>query len=320
MIDKFKNINKKIKIIRNKYLLRRFYLESHNKGKFYGAIILDSIFINIILLIAFTIILYRFTYDIMFSFIIAIQFFLVYLLMMNKIRKIKIRNSIRVTNDKIGQEEILKYLQNKNPYDFTEYVEKILKKCNIKYLENAKHKDIDLVGHYNDNKIGIKCFQYNESYKVGTNDLKIFFLNLRELQLNEGIIITTSSFDNDVNEFLIKTENYAKINLIDKDKFIKILKKTSEYLSEKEIQKIILNRIHDKKKNLKELGKKSLLKGKFSRYFITGIMLMVLGRMTPFKFYYSIIGYVLLSFSILSIIINVHSLLKSKTIQNEEIL
>lgn len=320
MIDRFKNINKKIKIIRNKYLLRRFYLESHNKGKFYGAIILDSIFINIILLIGFTIILYRFTYDIMFSFIIAIQFFLLYLLMIKKIRKIKISNSVRLTNDKIGQEEILKYLQNKNPYDFTEYVKNILEKCNIKYLENAKLKDIDLVGYYNDNKIGIKCFQYNESYKVGTNDIRSFFLNLRELQLNEGIIITTSSFDNDVNEFLIKTENYAKLNLIDKDKLIKILKKTGEYLSEKEIQKIILNRIIDKKKNLKELGKKSLLKGKFSRYFITGIMLLVLGKMTPFRIYYSIIGYVLLSFSILSIVINVHSILKTKTIQNEEIL
>ncbi|MTI49079.1 MAG: restriction endonuclease [Firmicutes bacterium] len=295
------DIQKALKEKSNKRKLKKYYLEKIGKGKTYTAILFDDILLKALFLIICTVFFYIKTSDIWFSGIISLQFLLLYIIISYKIKKVKYKKAVEKINSQVAKKKIYKDLTNETPYDFIEEIKSNLEKCNFQDLKISSEKDLDLVGDFKENKIGIKCFQYTSDYKVNANAVREFFLVLRKHELNEGMIITTSSFLDDTNELLPKLENYVKIHLLDMDDILNIMKKAETYPSNSEIEKNILNKVNHKKRKLKEYRDTVLSKGKSSRYIIIGFIIYFFGRFTPYDGYYTAISVLLFILGIVSI-------------------
>lgn len=294
----------------DKRKLKRYYLKRSSNDKTYLAIILDTVVSRIIITVIFFAYFLYMTSDPIFSSILSIQFFILYNLIVHRIKSIRVRKVIGETNNEIGKKKILNDLINKTPYEFIENIKEVLEKGSFEDIKIILEKDIDMIGKLNGENIGIRCYQYKGNNNVDIKDIRDFFLKLRELNIEEGFIITTSSFDEDAQDFLQKLEKYAKLHLVDLEGLIKLMKKAKLYPSEKEIQKYILKKINEKKRKLKEYRNIVLSKGKASKYMIMSVIIYYFGKLTPFQYYYTIVSYVLLALGMVSIIKYMGSLFK----------
>ncbi|MGF7058733.1 restriction endonuclease [Brassicibacter mesophilus] len=297
-----KKVKNKLTETTNKIRLRRYYTEKLSEGKTYIATIVDKIvFRSFITLICFLFININ-TKSILFSLLITFQLFILYNILAYKINQKRLNKRIEKINHVVVGEKILKDLLNKSPYDFEEYIKEILEKCGFQSIESVNRKDIDLIGTLGNQKTGIKLYQYNSDYKVSINNIRDFFLELRELDISEGIVITTSTFSKDINNFLPKLKNYAAIRLFNLEAIIKLMKKADMYPSESEIKRIILSEIIEGRPKLKNYKDTVLSKNKTLKYFVISFILMMFSRITPYKSYYKIVSYILVFIGVISII------------------
>jgi hypothetical protein len=300
-----KDFHKAITGFINNRRVKRYYLEKSNNGKTYIASLLDTLLFRFVLAIAFLAYFFYMTNNLLFTILLDLQFIILYSLVAYKIKSIRLRKAINIVNGKLAKEQILKDLLNKTPYEFVEFIKEVLEKRTFEDLRIFHQKDIDLLGEFNGETVGIKCFQFDEKTKVDIKDIREFFLGLKELDIKQGFVITTSYFSDGIEDFLPKLEKYVKIRLINVDKLINILKKVDMYPSEREIKNLILERINERKKKIKEYRKFLLSKGKTFKYFFIGIVIYYWGRITPYQRYYSIVSYLLFSFGIISLALSI---------------
>ncbi|RKD34271.1 restriction endonuclease [Thermohalobacter berrensis] len=296
-----KNIIDNVKKLLKKRKIKRFYMEELNEGKSHIAMILDSFFIRFFITIIFFVYMYFLTNDMLFAIAITIQVFILLNLLIYKINKMRFIKNVKAINERLAKNKIKKDFLNKTPVEFVEEMKDILEKCGINDLKLKYEKDLDIIGKFQGNTVGIKCFQYEDDYKVTVNEIRDFFLSLRTLEIDQGIVITTSSFSEDVKDFLPKLEKYTKLYLFNLDGLIKLLKKANSYPTKKEIDSMILNKVADKKTKIKEYREVVLSKGKTFKYFMVGILILIWGRITPYELYYRIAAYVLFFLGIISI-------------------
>lgn len=311
------NIQNRIKKINKNIKLNRYYQKKATKDKSLTANLLDKLLSRMIILVGFYVFFFIITKDNLFSLIISIQFFLLFNFIIYKINKLKISRAKETVNAQIAKNKIIKDLTNKAPYEFFEVIRLALEKCNVEGLELLLKKEIDMIGKLNGNKIGIKCFQYNEDYKVSFKEIREFFLELKELGIDEGIIITTSSFTEDVSEFMPKLKEHVKLHLIGQDKLVKMWDTAELYPSIQEIQNLILSEVAENRKKFKEYRKIALAKGKSIKYFLIGTVIYFWGRITPYEFYYRIVSYILFSLGIITVGRYIISIMKPKTEKEE---
>ncbi len=293
--------------------LNKYYLEKNTSGKTYLAVFFDAILIKIVFVIIFFIYFFIRTSDYLFSGIITIQFLILYCLILFKVRKIKMKKIVDEVNYQVAKRKIYKDLINKTPYEFIEEIKSNLEKCSFEDLHISNDKDVDLLGKFKGNIFGIRCFQHNNDYKININIVREFFLTLKKLDIEEGMIITTSAFSEDVNEFLPKLENCIKIHPVNIDRLLNIMKKAGSYPSEYEIEKIILNHIKERRKKLNEYRDTVLSKGKSFKYIIIGVIINMFGKFTPYTLYYEIVSYILIFLGLISTGNYLVNLLKSNT-------
>lgn len=303
----------KAKKVMSNRRLDHYYLKKTAEGKTYLAMLFDAILVKFVVLFALFIFFYIRTFDMLFSSIITIQFLILYMLISYKIKKMRLRKAIDKVNEQVAKKKIYKDLINKTPYEFIEIMKSNLEKCDFSKIQMVNQRDLDLVGEYNNKKIGIKCFQFSKDYKVGINIIRDFFLALRNQELEEGIIITTSSYSEDVNDFLLKLKDHINIRVLDLDRIINIMKKAETYPVKKEIEKIILNQIAEKKKKITEYRDTVVSKKKFARYFIIATVILFFGKITPYELYYQIVAGILYLLGLISTGNYVVNLLKSNT-------
>lgn len=288
------------KMSRNKKL-KKYYLERMRSGKTYMAMLFDGVLFKLIFLLITYVFFYIRTESIWFSGIISVQFVILYILVFYKVRKIRLSKAKEKIDYQVAKKKIYKDLINQPPYEFIEEIKTNLEKCEISDLEISNDRDIELIGYFKNNKIAIKCLQFSSDYKVNTNVVREFFLALKRNKLDEGIIITTSSFSEDAKAFLPKLEEHADIHTINMENLINIKKKAKTYPTEKEIEKIILNQIADKKRKLKEYRDTVLSKGKSTKYFLLALIIFFFGKITPYQLYYRIVSVILVALGIVSI-------------------
>ncbi len=293
--------------------LNNYYLRKSAKGKTYLAILFDAVFVKIIVLTGLFIFFFIRTLDLLFSSIITIQFLILYLIISYKINKVRLKSNIDKVNEEVVKKKVYKDLINKTPIEFVETIKCNLEKLDFAKLDIVSQRDLDLVGELRGKKTGIRCFQFSKDYNVGTNIIREFFLTLRQHELEQGVIITTSSFSEDVKDFLPKLKDHIDIHVIDLNRIIKIMKKAETYPSNKEIDKIILNQIAEKRKKLIEYGNTVVSKKKFAKYLIIATLILFFGRITPYKLYYQIIAVILYILGLISAGNYVLNLLKSNT-------
>jgi len=309
-----KKAKKNLSDINNKRKLKKYYIEKTKNGKTYIAIVLDKIFIKVIVALAFFLYFFFETQDFIFAAIISVQFFLLYSLISYKIRKRKLESSIEDIHRELARGKIYEDLINETSLDFSERVKSTLEKCNIEDIKLLNQKHLDMTGYINGEIIGIKYFQYNEDHKVTVNSIREFFLTLKNIGIKNGVIITTSSFVEDAKSFLPKLKNHISIHLVNLDGFISIMRKAGTYPTDKELEGLILEKISDNRRKLVEYRNTVLSKGKATKYIVLSIIIFFWGKITPYKFYYSIASYLLLILGLISMGKYLLSLMK----QNED--
>lgn len=312
------NLKKKIINISNSIKLRKYYNEKSRSGKTYIAIILDKAIFRIIVFISFVFLFYFISESFMFSILISIQVFALYNLVAYKINKSRMRKKSSLVNQQVVLKKTLRELLNQSPHDFLDYIINILEKYGFDNINKVDRRDIDIIGTISGRKIGIKCLQYDNDYKVGVDIIRDFFIALRKLELTEGVIITTSTFSQGIDNLLLKLKKYVHIQLIDIDGLIEIIKKANLYPSETEINKIILNEISDSRMNFKSYKDVILSRGKIVKYIFLGIIMIIFGRFTPYTTYYNIAAIVIFSLAIISMIILIINLFKIDEEKHED--
>lgn len=304
------NVLKKSTRVINGLRLRRYYSENSGTGKTYMAILMDKLVFRMIVLIGFILVFYIISGSLLFSFIISIQVFILYNFALYKINKSRMQKKIAIVNQQVVLKKVLRELLNQTPQDFLDYIVDILEKYGFDSITRIDEKELDLIGHIADRKIGVKCLQYDYDYKVGVDIVRDFFIGLRKHELTEGAIITTSSFSQEANNLLVKLKKYANIQLVDIDGLLEIMKKAKLYPSEKEIKKIILNEISDSRIHFKSYKDIVLSRGKIIKYILLGITMIIFGRFTPYPTYYNIVAVVIFSMAIVSLVILIINLFK----------
>ena len=291
-----------LKKLNDKLKIRRYYSKEINKGKSYIGSLLDKIIMSLIIFVALLIYIYIKTNNIVISSIISIQFIIIYAIVFQKISQKKIDESIACIDKKLVKEKIYKNLIDQTPYAYVEYIEKALKGFSINNTRIYNEKGIDIIGEIREKQIGVKCFQYKEDHKVDVNDVKEFFIELRNKDIKKGMLITTSYFTEDVKLFFKRLEEYIDVKLVDMDELLSKIKKTEIYPSKSEIEKIILQKIRDNRAKVRNEGKKIVSRDSTKKCIISGLMLILFGKITPYEGYYNIVGYVLISLGLVPII------------------
>ncbi|AFS78264.1 mrr restriction system domain-containing protein [Gottschalkia acidurici 9a] len=291
-----------LKKLNDKLKIRRYYSEEINKGKSYIGSLLDKIIMSLIIFVSLLIYIYIKTNNIVISSIISIQFLIIYAIVFQKISQKKIDESIACIDKKLVKEKIYKNLIDQTPYAYVEYIEKTLKGFSINNTKIYNEKGIDIVGKIREKQIGVKCFQYKEDHKVDVNDVKEFFIELRNKNIKKGMLITTSSFTEDVKLFFKRLEEHVDVKLVDMDELLNKMKKTEIYPSKSEIEKIILQKIRDNRVKVRNESKKIVSRDSTKKCIISGLMLILFGKITPYEGYYNIVGYILISLGLVPII------------------
>ncbi len=309
---------KKLTNMADEMSLRRYYNENSGNGKTYIAIILDKIIFRTIIFIALIFLFYFTSKSLMFSILISTQVFVLYNLVAYRLYKSRMAKKISLVNQHVVLKKTLKELLNQSPHDFLDYLINILEKYGFDSIEKIDRRDIDIIGTIGNRKIGIKCLQYDNDYKVGVDIIRDFFIGLRKLELTEGVIITTSTFTQEANNLLLKLKKYARIQLIDMKELLEVIKKTNLYPSETEIKKIILDEVSDNRIHFKSYKEVVLSKGKIVKYIFLGIILIMFGRFTPYATYYNIVATMIFFLAIISMIILIANLLKVNEEKQED--
>lgn len=304
------NVLKQSKKLINGFRLRRYYSENSRTGKTYMAIILDKLILRVIAFIGFILIFYFISESILFSIIISIQIFILYNFILYKINKSRMQRKMDIVNQQVVLKKTHKELLNQTPQDFLDYIINVLEKYGFDSITRVNGKELDLIGIISDRKIGIKCLQYDNDYKVGVDIIRDFYVGLRNHELSEGAIITTSSFSLDADNLLAKLKKYAHIQLVDIEGLLEIMKKADLYPSEKEIKKIMLDEVSDNRLNFKRYKDVVLSRGKIIKYILLGISLIIFGRFTPYSTYYNIVAIIIFFMAVASLIVLIVSLFK----------
>lgn len=314
MINFRKNFKKKLIKKVNDLRLKRYYYEKTGEGKTYLAMILDKVIFKIILFSFLIMFFYYISKSFWFSLIISIQIFILYNFVAYKTNKLKYRKIIRTVNRQVVLRKFFKELLNYSPHDYIDYIVEILEKYGVENIEKLERRDIDIICTLSGEKIGVKCFQYDNDYKVGVDIIRDFYIGLRKLHINKGVIITTSSFTQETIILSEKLKKHLHIQLVGIEEIIDIIDKAKIYPSDSEIKNIILNEISDNKIHFNTYKDVILSKNKILKYILLGVSMIIFGNFTPYKLYYIVVGYIIFGIALLSIIKLLNDLFKA----NEE--
>ncbi|WP_066506514.1 restriction endonuclease [Abyssisolibacter fermentans] len=299
-----KSIVKMCNEFSRKQKLKKYYRSYNNQDKTMISDIVDYF------VVLFTLFLISFIYfaiitkSLLISITISVVIiFIVFIVLFYFKRQQRIKK-IKIINEKVALNEIIKELTNKSPYEFSNFMKDVFEKSGITELTVMYENEIDMIGIYNRKKIGIKIFQLKEDYKVSLKDLKSFFIFLRKHNINSGIVFTTSFFLKEVDTLVKRIGDTVNVQLINKDEILDLYSKANMYPNIKYIQKTILDIIEDSKKEVKKkrLSVVSSSKKIFT-YFLTGIIISWMGNITPYSLYYRVASIILYLLGILSIIV-----------------
>lgn len=283
-----KDIQITFKNIIKKYKLKSFYINNNSKSKSVVARFTDRLISSIVIFGLVMIISYFLFNNFLASIIISIQITIIYFIIISRLYKMRYKSLKEQTRDEIAKEMIYNELINKSPEDFIDYFKNVLKDLKFYNIGNDKNSNINIRAEINNKKVGIKCLQFIDDYRVNLDEVRNFFIELMESDFDEGIIITTTSFVDETKNLIDKINKHKKINLIGLDKLTKILENTKYHPKTKDIDEYILNKIRQVESKLKMYKNQALSSSKWGKYFLTSITLLWFGKYTNFKFYYYI--------------------------------
>lgn len=265
----------------NRKILKNYYSKEIRKGRSYRAATMDKVLIFIILLGILTFVLAIKSNNFLLSLYMSliITFFIINTgILVSKNRKEK---KIQIINDELKSNKVIREITHLNKSGFVNYIKLILDEYyNIEF--EYSNMPLDLVGIINNDQYGVKCIKLNADEKVTLRDLDMFMREMKNSNLDEGILITNSYFRDEVKE-------EAKIILFDLDSIKDILKQISKYPTEEEINTYIIDRYVDRRNALKNeittINKKKI----FQLYGIF-IIFYLISFIVQYSIYYKIMS------------------------------
>lgn len=262
-----------------KRILKNYYSKAMRKGKTYRASLMDQFVLITILYIGLIVTLYIKTNKFLLSFymssiilyFLGICFFKIY-------KKVKSKKT-NVIKENLKREKLLKELSNLKHAEFKTYVKDLFEKY---YDTNVEYEEfpIDLKCKIEGEEYKIKCFKLDDKEKVYLRDIDIFLKELKNIGLDEGIIVTNSSFTEDVKEI-------SNIMAYDLEKIINMIKQTDFYPEDDEIEEYIIENFIDNRSEMKKQIK-SLNVNKIIKLYIVSIIFYIFSYIVVYKFYYKI--------------------------------
>ncbi|WDV44271.1 restriction endonuclease [Clostridiaceae bacterium M8S5] len=290
--------------------LKRYY-RSYNKDTSIVSEILDYILVLSVLFFITFLYSAKATKSIVASLIISLFFIALVFSLLHKLKKHQRNKEVKIINEKISLDILIKEISKKSPYELSGYMKEVLEKTGIENLEILYENGIDMIGVKDGKRTGIRIFQLDEDYKVSLKDLNSFFVSLKRHDVKNGIVLTTSYFFKEVFTVCRQIKDIVDIELIDKSKILDLYKKANSYPSDSIIQRNILEQLEDTKRetNKKRITEVSSSR-KISTYIFTGLIISLMGRITPYQTYYKIAALILYSLGVLSLIAVVYRKIK----------
>lgn len=287
-MQSLKNINRNIKI-------KNYYFKEIYNGKSYIGNIIDKTLFRLTFCAIMFMYIYIKTQSIIASFNISVGITAIYSLLVYKINKKKLNKNIEIINGDILKDKIYKNLVEQSKEEYVTYIKDLLKEINFKNSDFTIDQDIDIIFEKTKNKSLVRCFQYTDEHKVDINDFGKVLVKAREKGIDRVMLITTSSYAEDIKKSVANFNANIGVDLIDMDGIIKILKNSSIYPNKNKIENIIVQKLNDDRMRLIKESKKNIFGNSSRRYIISGIVLLLFEKFTPYSSYYKLVSYILIS-------------------------
>lgn len=262
-----------------KRILKNYYSKEMRKGKTYRASLVDRIIFSAILYIGLIAILYIRTNKFLLSFYMStISFYFLSIYVFKVYKKIKSKKTDEI-KENLKKEKLLKELSNLKQAEFKDYVKKLFEKYYNIELEYEEFP-IDLQCEIEGERYKIKCFKLDDNEKVYLRDIDIFIKELRNTDSDEGILVTNSSFTEDVKEI-------SNILTYDLEKMLEMIKQTDFYPQDGEIEEYIIESFIDNRNVIKKQVK-TLNLNKIIKLYIVSIIFYIFSYIVVYKPYYKI--------------------------------
>lgn len=262
-------------------ILKNYYSKKMHKGKTYRASLADIIIFTIFIYISLILILYIRTNNFLLTFYMSLitMYFLI-VLISTVYRKINLKRTNKI-RESLKEEKLTKELSSMKHTAFKDYIKILFEKYYNTKLEYEEFP-IDLRCEIEGEEYKIKCFKLDREDKVYLRDIYFFLRELRNTDSNEGMIVTTSSFAEEVKEV-------TNIIIYDLEKIITMIKQTDFYPEDEEIEGYIIENFIDSrnqiKKQIKEFDWNKIIK-----FYIVSIIFQLFSYIVVYKSYYKIIS------------------------------
>jgi len=266
-----------------KLILNNYYTSEIKRGKSLYATMLDWLFTTLAISLFVYVTSYNFFDSLVASSMLAVlsAFFCVTVLYWNNRRKKS--KKIAEINDEIAHKWIINEISKFDNRDFLMWIKEMFEiYYNTTFHLHAKF--IDLIGEIEGEIYAVKCFKCPQDVKITLKDLENFMLEVKELNIKEAIIVTTSYFSDEVKEKL----NYV---LMDFEHIKRIMKEIGQYPTRNDIEDQIISDYNYKKDNIKKVLK-NRSKDRIFKFIILGIVLYIYSIFVPYKTYYRIISFI----------------------------
>lgn len=264
-------------------ILDNYYTRKIKKGKSVQATFLDWVVATITVILFLLILINRLTNNFLLTIVLAAAIVGLYTTILKLWNKRVRHKKINEINNDLANKQLTKEIFKYGNREFLLYVKELLEKYyNTTFFEYDKY--IDFIGEINGEIYGVKCFKNASDNRVSLKNLEHFIREMKNLDIKEGIIVTSSCFTEEVKENL----DYL---LVDFDLIKNMLRKIGAFPTKEDIEESIINKYNSKKDNIKE-RLKIKDKDKIYKFIILGISLYFISFFVLYKLYYRVMAFI----------------------------
>lgn len=275
--DYFKEVKKRI-------ILNNYYTRQIKDGKSSKASLMDWIFITLFLMVFFLITIFNTIKNVPMAIFLTLILIAFYLGITFTWKKRSRENKIASINDELATEQIRSQIDRYSNRDFITYIKKLLEDY---YSTTFKeyNNNIDFMGKINEELYGVKCIKNPIETRVIFNNIEYFTMEMEKQNIEEGIIVTNTSFADEVEEKL-------DCLLIDFDHIKKMLLKVNDgqdFPDREDIEGLIVASYEAEREDLKK-NLSFHRKDKIYKFILLGIVFYLISSFVSYSLYYKVVA------------------------------
>lgn len=195
-----------------------------------------------------------------------------------------------------ASQKVYKDLMSKGISEFGEYMKLVLDKSNffIKGFKQINDRNILMYSTFKNKDYLILCKKYNMDMSVPLKEMEEFNDMMKKENFFNGIVITTSDFTKECQNYIDQRFSNENITTIDKEKLLKIIDHVGLFPTIQEVDEYTVDKIEKKEKRLVGYRELLLAESKTKSYIFLALLLLIWTRYTVFQVYYFSISILLL--------------------------